>query len=296
MEEFKVRVDILQKSINIRSPFVYRLRTNATNFKIFYELEYVRKGTFPHVGVTAREGLLVMFKRPEDKSWMVINAYSRKSPVTISMKPLVENDEEYDLLIYGPMMATFSELYLDIPEGCPIVSIEENEIDRILIAGGINSFGIGCTTTSMLFSSIIGRKTNSIINNFSLNKNSFLKEYHASFIEGNRKVPMHDICILEIDSYAQSEEDLEKYLPDVVDLFKSRCKKLICWFALPPESESKKSLITELLKDYENEIIIEDISCIFSNKYADMCVYSNRFINDTANVMIYKKLSKWLAE
>lgn len=289
-----MRVEILNKSLNIRSPFVYRLRTNATSFKIFYELEYVRKGTFPHIGVTAREGLLVMFKRPKDKSWMVVNAYSRKSPVTVNMKLVVNEGEEYDLLIYGPMLATFSELYLDIPEGCPIVSIEENEIDRILIAGGNNSFGVGCTTTSMLFSNIIGRKTNSIINNFSINKNNFLKEYHAMYIGGNRKVPMHDICILELDSYPQSEEDLEKYLKDVVDLFKSRCKKLICWFALPPESESKKYLIKELLKDYEDEIIIEDMSCIFSKEYADMCVYSNRFINDTANVMIYKKLRKWL--
>ena len=289
-----MRVEILNKSLNIRSPFVYKLRTNAPTFKIFYELEYVKKGTFPHVGVTAREGLLVMFKRPKDKSWMVINAYSRKSPATISMKPLINKDEVYDILIYGPMMAKFSELYLDIPEGTHIISIQENEIDRVLIAGGINSFGIGCTTTSMLFSSIIGRKTNSIVNNFSLNKNSFLKEYYDGYIEGNRKVPMHDTCILEIDSYPQSEEDLKKYLCDVVDLFKSRCKKLICWFALPPESESKKSLIKELLKDYENEIIIEDISCIFSKEYSDMCVYSNRFINDTANVMIYKKLIKWL--
>lgn len=289
-----MRVDILQKALNIRSPFVYRLRTNAETFKIFYELEHVKKGTFPHVGVTAREGLLVMFKRPTDKSWMVINAYSRKSPVTISMKPLVNKDEVYDILIYGPMLATFSELYLDIPEGCPIISIQENEIDRIVIAGGVNSFGIGCTTTSMLFSSIIGRKTNSIVNNYALNNNSFLKEYHAVYVEGNRKVPMHDIGILEIDSYAQSKVDLEKYLCDVVDIFKSRCEKLICWFALPPESESKKPLIKELLKDYEDEIIIEDISCIFSEEYVDMCAYSNRFINDTANVMIYKKLSKWL--
>ena len=289
-----MRVDILYKSLNIRSPFVYRLRTNAPNFKIFYELDYVRKGTFPHVGVTAREGLLVMFRRAEDKSWMVINAYSRKSPVTINMKPVVDDGEEYELLIYAPILGKLAELYLDIPEGCPIVSIEENEIDRVLIGGGIHSFGIGCTTTSMLFSNIVGRKTNSIINNFSFNKHDFLKAYYSNYVEGNRKLPMHDICILEIDSYSQSEDDLEKYLVGVVDLFKSHCKKLICWYTLPPESESKKSLIKELLKDYEDEIIIEDISCIYSKKYRDMCVYSNKFINDTANVMIYKKLSKWL--
>lgn len=289
-----MRVDILHKSINIRSPFVYRLRTNAPSFKIFYELEYVKKGTFPHVGVTAREGLLVMFKRAEDKSWMVINAYSRKSPATINMKPLVEADEEYDILIYGPFLGKFAELYLDIPEGCPIVSIEENEIDRIVVAGGVHSFGIGCTTSSMLFSSIIGRKTNSIVNNFSFNKHDFLKAYNRLYVEGDRKVPTHDVGILEIDSYSQSEEDLEKYLCKVVDYFKSRCKKLICWYALPSESESKKSLINELLKDYGDEIIVEDISCIYSKEYSDICVYSNKFINDTANVMIYKKLSKWL--
>ena len=289
-----MRVDILRKSVNNTSPFVYRFRTNVPTLKIFYELEYVRKGNFPHVGVTAREGLLVMYKRPEDKSWMPVNAYSRSSPSSINMKYIVGVDVEYELLIYSPIFGIFSDLYLEIPEGYSFVSIQENRIDRIMIAGGIHSFGIGCTTTSMLFSNIIGRKTNSIINNHSLFRNNFLEEYHSRYVLGDRKFPMHDICIFEVDSYSQNEEDLEKYLKDVVELLKSRCKKLICWFALPPESESRKLLIKELLSDYEDEIIIEDISCIYSDEYSDMCVFSNKFINDTANVMIYKKLIKWL--
>ncbi|AMD18070.1 hypothetical protein TL18_08590 [Methanobrevibacter sp. YE315] len=289
-----MRVDILYKSVNDKSPYVYKLRTNAPTLKIFYGLEHVVKGSFPHVGVTAREGLLVMYKRVEDKSWMPVNAYSRSSPAVLNMKYLVGDNVYYDLLIYAPILGTLSDLYLDVPEGSSIVSIEENNIDKIMIAGGIHSFGIGCTTSSMLFSNIIGRKTNSLVNNYSFNKSDFLKAYHSNYFKADKKFRKHDICILEVDSYSQKKEDVEKYLVDVVNFFKTKVNKLICWYALPPNRQSRKDLIRKLLKEYEGEIIIEDISCIYSDKYSDMCVYSNRFINDTANVFIYKKLSKWL--
>ena len=96
----------------------------------------------------------------------------------------------------------------------------------------------------------------------------------------------------------QNEKILDEYLINVVNLFKSKCDKLICWYTLPHDDSYKKNHIHDLLNQNfnKNELIIKDLSCLYNNEYLNKCTFSKNFINDTANIYIFKELSKIIGE
>lgn len=290
-----MKKNILNDPINSETPYIFKFRTDALEFKIDYKCENCIEGNFPQVGVTAREGIISLFRRPQDKSWLYMNAYSKNSPVKFNMGDIIDSKTEYEVMLYGPILADLTKLTIEMADKYTMSIIKEYMVNKITIAGGIHSFGIGCTTTGMMFSNIIGRKTNTIINNLAIYNNNHLKRYHEKYIEKNEEIAYSDICILEIDSYLQKEENVENYLDSIIKLFESKCNKLICWYALP-NNNPKKRIINEITKRYSanNNIIFEDCSFIYDEEHSDMCIYSNNFINDTANVLIYKQLKKWI--
>ena len=72
-------------------------------------------GNFPHFGVTAREGIHILYRYPNTKNWFNVDAFSsRNSPITVNMKYIIKEDEEYEILIYKPILSEISKLEIEM--------------------------------------------------------------------------------------------------------------------------------------------------------------------------------------
>lgn len=92
---------------------------------------------------------------------------------------------------------------------------------------------------------------------------------------------------------------IECYLNKILDLLSKSKVTLICWHSLPYTDLEKRKLLSEIMNKRvvsNTNYIYLDLDFIFSEQYIDMCTYSINFINDAANILIYKSLNeviKW---
>lgn len=181
---------------------------------------------------------------------------------------------------------------MTVPEGSVAKIIEEVPNRNIVVAGGFNTYGIGCTSTSSMFSHILERKFDAKVTNNSYNTVNYLKNIYFDY--KNSKVPIADVGILELDNFSQHESVIETLLPRLIPLMKQRCKYLIGWYSISNDKAYKKIIANNTIKEfiYNADLEIVDMSCLYDEDYRDMCVYSNVYINDTGNIMIYKKLEE----
>ena len=254
-------------------------------------------GNFPHFGVIAREGIHILYRYPNTKNWFNVDAFSsRNSPITVNMKYIIKGDEEYEILIYKPILSEISKLEIEMDEKYSMECLENKKDKTILIAGGIHSFGIGCTACGVMFSNILGRKLDFNIQNISFNERNFLKnigEYLKSYEQ-----PHVELAILELDYIGQDDKILNRYNKKVIKQLKSKVDYLICWYAIPKTEEKKHEKLKKLMNKYSKDKKIEilDFSFIYDEEYSEMCTHSKNYINDTGNIMIYKRLEKIIKE
>ena len=178
------------------------------------------------------------------------------------MKHIVEKDEEYEILIYMPILSEINQFIIESPENYKIKYQKNEKNKTLLIAGGMHSFGIGCTACGVMFSNILGRKFNYNVQNISFNKKNFLKNTYECFKKYEH--PKSELTILELDYTLQNDEIFNKYI------------------------------IKKLMKKYSKNKRIEilDLSFIYDEEYSEMCTYGKNFINDMGNILIYKKLEE----
>lgn len=270
----------------------YKFECNSLSFKIDYEVIDKVKGFFPHIGTTAREGICVLYRRSGDKNWYNINSYANVSPVNITMSHFVDEDELYEILIYGPIIGKLDKLQVIVPDDCYANIIDLIPEKNIVVAGGFNSYGIGCTTTGCMFSNILERKFGAHVYHLSYNTINYLKNVYDFYLNGNP--PVADIGIIELDNYTQNESVIEEVLPVIIPLMKQYCKHLIGWYSISDKKNFKKIIANNTIREfiYSGELEIVDISYLYDDEYRDMCVYSDIYINDTGNIIIYKKLEE----
>lgn len=209
------------------------------------------------------------------------------------MKHIINENEEYEILIYGPLLSEVTQFDIEtLPKNAKIEYLENNKDKTILICGGIHSFGIGCTACGVMFSNILGRKLDYNIQNISFNEKNYLKNTYEYF--KNNRHPKVDFSILEIDYIRQDNEIFDRYNRKVIKQAKSKSDYLICWFAIPKTEHEKHEKIKELIKKYSKDKKIEilDLSFIYDENYSEMCTHSKNYINDTGNIMIYKKIEE----
>lgn len=277
---------------------IYKLYTNCKNFKLTYAVNNKARGNYPHVGVTAREGICVLYKYPDKNIWYNLDTFARRNPVPIMMKNYniqkhTTDNSEYELMILGPLFGDISKLTIEYPDDS-YIRINNNISDKkFLFAGGSHSFGIGCTTVGLKFSNILSREYDASMIDLSFNnRKNYLKEileYYKS-----HELPQIDVGILEIDSFEQDLTSINENLKEIIEFMKTHCKHIIGWYCLPTSKNNKKKLITEILNDElkKNNVILVDMSFIYEKEFVDMCTLSNKFINDTGNIYIYKKLNE----
>lgn len=292
-------IDFLDENehLNCWDQYIFKFKTNAKNFKIYLNVYEKPLGHYPHFGITAREGIYVMFRLNGDKNWYNLDAYARKSEININMIHFITDNTEYEVLMYGPLLSKLSKFYVDIPDEYYAEKIPSKLDRKILIVGGMQSLGIGCTTTSMAFSSILSREFETELYKITVNDKNYLEKIYR-FVHETDYLPQADIGILELDYFNQDDNYIEIYLPDIIRFMKKYCKKIICWYSISKEKEYKKNKISGILENLvdSTEIIFTDLSFIHDKKHYEMCRYGPEFINDTGNIMIYKELKKCILE
>ncbi|WP_323735649.1 SGNH/GDSL hydrolase N-terminal domain-containing protein [Methanosphaera sp. ISO3-F5] len=272
----------------------YKFETNATEFDIIFKITDIKKRFFPHVGITAREGISVMYRLTGTQNWCNIDFFFKKPRETIDMSCYVDEGENYEILIYVPIIARISQLEIEVPEGSHISKITTPPNKTMVVVGGPTSYGIGCTSVKNMFSNILERKYDAEVSHVTYNEKNYLESVLDYY---NNDYPLiADVGIIELDQFRQNESAVEEILPQLISIMKQRCKYLIGWYAIPESKVFKKIIANNTIKDYvyNNEIQIIDLSYIYDEEHRDMCAYNDYFINDTGNIIIYKQLDKTL--
>ena len=212
------------------------------------------------------------------------------------MKHIIKENEEYEILIYEPILSQVKQLDIEIPENYKIEFYDDKKDKTILIAGGNDSFGIGCTACGVMFPNILGRKLDYNIRNISFNENNYLKKTYENLKE--YKHSKVDISILELDYIKQNDDIFDKYYKKVIKQLKNKSENLICWYAIPKTELNKHEKLEKIKDKFSNDkkIKILDLSFIYDEEYSEMCTHSKNFINDTGNIMIYKQLKQNIEE
>lgn len=275
----------------------FKFKTNAPTFSIELTVKEQINGFYPHVGLSAKKGLMLLYKTKDSENWFNVDAFTSRHNTNVNMTHLVKKGEEYEILVYGPILSKLTELKINLPKGSTGTVMNDYSDFEILVAGGLYSYGIGCTTTSLMFSNILGRKTNSKVDNISFKDNKFLKKTYE-LLKDEENFSDYTIGILEVDNFAQDEKYIEKYLKKTIDLMKSYCKQVICWYSTSDNLINNKEKVLEVLNEYDSSENINfiDLSFTFNDENRDICTYSNKFINDTGNIMIFKKMEDIVIE
>ncbi len=296
MESVKIILDLFEESVNNSNsvkPYLFKFETDVQRFKIHFQTRNAPSGNYPHMGVTAREGIHVLYRIAGTTQWFNVDAYSpRNSPVNVNMKYLAQIGESYEILIYGPVLSEIELLKIEIDNGSEITVLNNEISNEVLIVGGIHTLGIGCTASGVMFSNILARRFDKHFQNISFNETNHLKTIYEKI--DNYNLDKYDTIILELDYIRQDEAVFDEYAKKVIKKLKSKCNNLICWYALPKSESGRYSKLTEFEKKYSKKrnISVLDLSFIYDEDLSEMCTHSKNYINDTGNIIIYKELLK----
>lgn len=285
-------LDLLNYNNTSLNENIFKFRTNAISFDINYDIEEAVRGNYPQFGLSAREGLLLVYRFVDESNWYNLDAFARGRKVNVNMTHITDGERFYDVIVYGPTLTSLKRLDIEIPDESEGEIVEMNSKRKMMVLGGLNSFGIGCATSGVMFSNILQREFDCEVKKIVFNDANYLDKIHNSLTYD--EIPYVDVAILEIDCSRQSEEYIEKYLDNILTSLGSYAGKIICWLTLPPSKSSKKQKAVKILE--KHDVIFEDLSFLYDSDYEDMCTYSYNFINDSANMFIFRKISENLRE
>lgn len=278
---------------------VFKFKTNAQKFKTEFKAENEHPGNYPHVGISAQEGIMVLYRKCVDsddssteRTWYNVESYTERYDSTVYMHHLVRPQEDYEVLIYGPIINNLSQMEIESPDGTYLETLDTPYDKKLLVAGGLISHGLGCTTSAICFPNILGRKLNASVDYITYSDGTYLDKVHE-YLNNTDISEVYDVGILELDYSNQNDEVVKEHLKDVIELMKTHCKHLICWSSIPGYKSYKKTVINDIVNEVKDDnISLADYSFIFNKENVDICTYSGNYINDSGNVMIYRKLEE----
>lgn len=270
---------------------IFKFITDAQRFKINFKIADKISGYHPHVGLTAQEGISILFRKTGDSGiWHNLEIFIERFDTTIFMNHLVKKGERYEVLIYGPILNNIEKIEVESYDGTILESVNAPKDISILVAGGLISHGMGCTTSSLTFPNILGRRLNASVDYITFNDRNYLDKVPSYLKENNKE---YDFGLLEIDYSNQDDEVVKNYLKNVIKEMQGKCKTIICWSSIPRYKYYKKSFAYQIFKELkDNNLYWVDYSFIHDEKHADFCTYSGNFINDSGNVIIAQKLQE----
>ncbi len=270
----------------------YFFESDAQSFDIDFEVVNVVRSFFPHMGLSLREGLSVMYRTLNDRMWYNIGNYALDTPFTVDMSDFVDEGEIYEIMIYGPIISTLRKLQIIIPDDSYAKIIRLIPDKNVVVVGGPTTYGIGCTTAANMFSNIIERKFDANVYHVAYDDKNYLEKVKDFY--SNNTPPVVDIGILELDYFSQNELVVEEDLVDVINLMNQRCKRVVGWYCIPESRMYKSIILNKTIQKLVNngEIEVLDLSFLYDEKHKDMCTYNVWFINDSGNIFIYKKIKE----
>ena len=294
----KIILDLFQENLNKAiKPYIFKFKTNVQKFRIHYQSKNVSTGNYPHMGVTVREGIHVLYRIEGNVQWLNVDAYTaRNSPIDVNMKYLASENQTYEILIYGPVLSEIQFLKVETEDNSSLTILDSDFSKDVLIIGGIHTLGIGCTASGVMFSNILSRKFNKHFQNISFNDNNHLKAIYENIDCYN--LDKYDTIILELDYIKQDLEIFDKYSDKIIKKLRSKCDNLICWYTFPKSSQERVVKLNDFSKKYsrKKDVTFLDLSFIYDDMLSEMCTHSHNYINDAGNIMIYKKLLEKLNE
>ena len=64
------------ENTTLSNPKTFKFKTNAQKFTIDFKIKDIIYGNFPHVGISAHQGIMVLYKKEDDASWLNVDAYN----------------------------------------------------------------------------------------------------------------------------------------------------------------------------------------------------------------------------
>ena len=300
-------VDLLNSAFTVGSvfsrqsyPWLFKLELNAKSFDLYYEVMDVKYQTMPHVGISAREGLLVMYRRQSKPFWTVVDVFARSKKEHIDMRHLVDDKENYSVFIIGPMFAKIRKLYIDVEDGVFISPLSQNS-RSILIIGGIHSSGAGCTTSGFSIPGQLARSMDCRIDTHLLYKYNYLADLKKDFQElvTEDGCSLHyDAVIIEADHIRQDDAIVQNNLKDLLYLISFMTKNVLVWSSIPDQKEQKRTTLQLITDQMKANAVFHylDISQCYDPSMSDMCTFSENFINDTGMVLVSNYLYHYMRE
>lgn len=278
---------------------IIRFITNSKELLIKFAVKHTLSGNYPHIGITAQCGIAIMYRCYESNQWYHIDCVLSRDETGIFYQNMTKFDitSMYEILIYGPLIASLSELVVGIDERSHIDS-KKDKLDVMLFLGGIHTFGVGCTSSALSFPNIVARKGKQYtIYNCSVNTRN-----HIEYINNNINsiLPILEKAsgvILEYDYIRQEIKSLKK-INKLIEKIKSYNIPIVLWRVENFNStlcKEKEKIINEVFCNISGLYIMSTQS-IFENLWSEVCTLSENFINDTGNVLISKKLIEYMED
>lgn len=272
-------------------------KTDALKFSIEYVITEKKNGNYPHVGITAREGLAVLYRKCKENEvsyWEPVDLFAGDSPASVNMSHLIRKNEMYEIIIHGPILSHLEKVLIHLEDTDYFEQVSEKADKEILLLGGVHTFGTGVTSAGMIFSNIFKREYCVNIHKYAFNSKNFLKPLN-NIVQEISDFSQYDLVILEADTYGQADEIVQSELKQIIHRI-SEARNVIVWHSLPEQCKHKRDYIASVLGQENTDINYCDMDDLFSPSHKDMCTYSINFLNDAGNVMIYHALNKEIRE
>ena len=65
-------LDLLNYNNTSLNENIFKFRTNASSFDINYDIEEAVRGNYPQFGLSAREGLLLVYRFVDESNWIIL--------------------------------------------------------------------------------------------------------------------------------------------------------------------------------------------------------------------------------
>lgn len=270
-----------------------KLCTNARKFIIKFSICDQIIGNYPHVGISAQNGITVLYSTDEGKKWYTIECIDSRDNhnyLIIDMNKFLVTQEKIQIIITSPILASLKELYIGIPKNCFLYPVSKERRKKLLFLGGIHTYGIGCTTSAMLFSNIVMRKGDYVVYNEAIKSNDYLRDTLKILKHNLDFLTEIDAVFLEGNYFRQSEKDFCENMPEILDILNKFNFPVFIW-----NTALEKFLKLNLDKKIRKDIyLLKTWDVLRQNK--ELYFFSNNFINDAANVILSENFLKLLGK
>lgn len=260
--------------------------TSMPLFNLKYLIKNVGSYKTPNIGVTGREGIAVLYKKANenDGGWMPVETYSRKYEIQVNLTHMLRVGEKFRVLIYTAMESVVEKICIEIHKNFEFQVIPLKK--QFVWLGGVHTYGVGVSATSMKFSNMIQRRFDSSGETFAYLNSGYLTDiYEAITGKNDECLNSEVVVVLEIFIQNKNEEELLKKI--LRDLLK-RCKCVVVWHA-QKEGLTKES-VDHILNEFRvDKIIYIDFDYLFY-EMKEQCTITDKNINDAGNALICMKM------